>query len=124
MRLQEFTLVFSVSLDEEYVRLHLVSSHLTLDLGARNHNYLLLTLARRLLRDVKDGMSDVTCGWVLLNDWSHDPSTCSLRLNIHVHRIRRQFASRRIVDAETIIERRVQNRQMRLGTTRVRIDVL
>jgi hypothetical protein len=119
--LQQFTLAFTVSQDEEYVHLSLVSGRVGLDLGARNHNYLLLVLARRRLRDRRAAASEASCGWVDLEAWSHDPSMRSPRLNIDVFRIRRQFAARGVVDARGIIERRTPTRQIRLGTTQVRI---
>src|SRR5579871_5988135 len=63
-RLPELALSFSVSLDEEFVRLQMTLGNRVVDLGARNHNYLLLTLARRRLQDLAAGVPPGTAGWV------------------------------------------------------------
>src|SRR6185503_2789403 len=47
LEVRHLHLVLSVSRDEEHVRLQVQSGASTTDLGARTHNYLLLTLARR-----------------------------------------------------------------------------
>jgi hypothetical protein len=119
--LQSVTLFFSVSTDEEYVRLRAVSDCLEIDLGSRCHNFLLLTLARRRLSDALAGGAETACGWIYMDDLAHDPSMAPARLNIDVCRIRQQFAACGIVRAATIIERRRSTQQIRLGTDRIRI---
>jgi hypothetical protein len=120
-RLQESGLAFCVSANEEYVHLSLRIGGRAFDLGARNHNYLLLTLARRRLRDKGAGVSDDGCGWVDLDEWSHDATLCPPRLNLDVFRIRKQFAAHGVVDAHGVIERRLPTRQIRLGVAHVHI---
>ncbi|MDP9034900.1 MAG: hypothetical protein M3O50_08835 [Myxococcota bacterium] len=110
-----------MSSDDEYVHLSIVSDRTELVLGARNHNYLLLTLARRRLRDARSGASDSACGWLDLDRWSHDPTMRAPRVNLDVFRIRRQFAKYGIADAWAIIERRMPTRQIRFGAMAFRI---
>ena len=122
LHLSEMTLAFEVSTDEMFVRLTLVSHRGTVDLGTRVHNYLLLTLARRRLRDLEDGLSERGSGWMDLDDWAHDDSFQPPQLNLYVHRIRKQFAARGIVDAYDVIERRSREKQIRVGLARARIE--
>jgi hypothetical protein len=121
VRLRHFTLAFSVSGNEEYVHLSLLAGAIELDLGARSHHYLLLTLARRRLRDASDGLPDTSCGWVHLEDWAHDPSMSTARINLDIHRIRKQFAARGLGDADSIVERRFRRKEIRLGPTKIQI---
>ena len=118
---QSLTLEFLVSRDEEYVRMYALRDRLAFDLGARNHNYLLLTLARRRLSDRAAGLSDAASGWTHLDDLAHDPSMVGSRLNVDVFRVRKQFAVLSPADAETIVERRPSTREIRLGTGRIAI---
>jgi hypothetical protein len=111
-------LAFEVTSDEEIVYLTLLSARGKLDLGERAHHYVLLTLARRRLRDLESGLPDRGSGWVNRDEWVHDESFQPPRLNLYVHRIRQQFAAQRICDAYGIIERRGRGKQMRLGLAR------
>jgi hypothetical protein len=122
LHLSELTFAFEVSTDEEIVHLRLLSNLPAIDLGTRAHNYLLLTLARRRLQDVKDGLSERCAGWVHLNEWGHDESFQPPQLNIYVHRIRKLFAAHGIHGAYDVIERRGRQKQIRLGVARAGID--
>jgi hypothetical protein len=124
MTLDQLTLSFSVSNDEEYVSLHLISDGSDIDLGERTHNFLLLTLARRRLADTAQGLRETSCGWTYADDLAHDPSMASPRLNIDVLRIRRHLASHGVIGAIAIIERRRSTRQLRIGTARISIATL
>jgi hypothetical protein len=119
---RQVQLIFSVSSDEEHVQLQAVLGATSVDLGARSHNYLLLTLARRRLEDASAGVPETTCGWIYLDDLAHDPTMSGGQLNIDVFRIRRQFAALGVVDAGHIVERRPRTRQIRIGTGRISID--
>ncbi len=113
--------VFAVSSDEEHVELCVSQDGLTVDMGARAHNYLLLTLARQRLKDKADGFAEASCGWICADDLAHDPMMIPERLNMDVFRIRKQFAERGIVEAAAVIERRPRARQLRIGTARLSI---
>ena len=117
----ELHLTCSVSRDEEHVKVLISLGKETHDLGARNHNYLLLTLARQRLADQAQGLPDEECGWVALEDLEHDPSMSGPQLNMDVFRIRKQFAALGIPDAARIIERRPRPRQIRLGVRNVSV---
>jgi hypothetical protein len=114
-------LSFSVSTDEEHVHLQMSCGGKTVDMAARSHNYLLLTLARRRLGDAAAGQPETACGWIYQDDFAHDPMMAPAQLNIDVFRIRKQFAATGVVDAANIIERRPRTRQLRVGTGRVSI---
>ncbi|MGD0679960.1 MAG: hypothetical protein ABSC94_31640 [Polyangiaceae bacterium] len=124
MQLQGFTLSFSVGAGQEYVRLRAASDTFILDLGARKHNFLLLTLAKQRLIDTAEGFAETTCGWIYVEDLEHDPSMAPERLNVDVFRLRRHFESRGVVDGVNVIERRASSRQIRIGTGRLKIDSL
>jgi len=121
LRLADFRLTCSVSRDEEHVKLTGALGKETYDLGARNHNYLMLTLARKQLEDVEEGLPEAECGWLSLEDLEHDPSMSGSQLNMDVFRIRKQFAALGIPDAARVIERRPRPRQIRLGIRNVSV---
>lgn len=116
LEVRRLKLAFSVSRDEEHVELQVLSGGRTVDMGARAHNYLLLTLARRRLKDAAEGLPETTCGWVDQDDLAHDPSMAPPQLNIDVFRIRKQFAALGVTDAANIVERRPRTHQLRIGT--------
>jgi hypothetical protein len=120
-RIREAHLSFRVSHDEEFVHLRMTLGDRTIDMGARGHNYLLLTLARQRLRDQGRGLGEETCGWLRQDDLAHDPMMAPARLNIDVFRIRKQFAQQGFGDAADIIERRPRVRQLRIGTGRLSV---
>jgi hypothetical protein len=113
---RQVALAFLVSSDEETVHLRATCGGKMLDMGARKHHYLLLTLARRRIKDVAGGLPDSSCGWIDLDELAHDPTMAPPLLNLDVFRIREQFAAAGIVDAAGIIERRPRARQLRIGT--------
>jgi hypothetical protein len=121
LEVRHLELVFAVSRDEEHVQLQVNCGLSRFDLGARAHNYLLLTLARRRVDDAREGLPDTSCGWIYLEDLAHDPSFATPQLNIDVFRIRKQFSSVGVLDAANIVERRPRTRQIRLGASRVSI---
>jgi hypothetical protein len=120
-RIRNLHLEFSVSSDEEHVSLRAFGPEGTFDLGARTHNYFLLTLARCRLRDAAAGLPEGACGWTGPDDLPHEPMMFGPRLNVAVFRIRRQFADCAVADPEAIVERRPRARQMRLGTSLITI---
>jgi hypothetical protein len=116
-------LAFAVSRDEEYVHLEVQHGQHRIDLGARGHNYLLLTLARRRLADAEGGLPDTSCGWVDQEELSRD-SVMGPQLNLNVFRIRQQFIRAGMPNGGEIIERRSFSRQLRVGTGRFSIGTL
>jgi hypothetical protein len=124
LHVRDLSLFFSVSRDEEYVSLRMTCGHRDFDMGARQHNYLLLTLGRRRLAEASQGIPEASCGWVDQDDLSHDPSMAPPQLNCHVFRIREQFAKAGVADAAAIVERRPRPWQLRVGTGRIAIATL
>lgn len=121
---RNIVLSFAVSADEEHVHLEMTSVGKTFDLGARNHNYLLLTLARRRISDAAESLTETTCGWIYQEDLAHDPTMAPPQLHIDVFRIRKQFSGFGLIDAANIVERRPQTRQLRIGTGHIAITKL
>jgi hypothetical protein len=117
-------LSFSVSRDEEHVQLQVACGARKFDLGARTHNYTLLTLARRRLEDAAQGLPETSCGWAYQEDLTVHPDAAPGQLNIDVFRIRKQFAALGVFDAAGIIERRPRTRQLRIGAGRISIVTL
>lgn len=115
------SLAFTVSHDEEHVRVQVAFGGETVELSPRSHLYLLLTLARRRLEDAAQQLPDPECGWIDQEDLAHDSSMAGPQLNIDVFRIRRQFAGIGMLDAAGIIERRPRGKQLRIGTGRISV---
>ena len=107
---------FFVSRDEEHVQLRASWGVGVQDLGDRSHNYLLLTLARRRVADLAEGLPESSCGWLDPEDFAHDPSMAPSQLNVDVFRVRKHFAACGVPDAANVVERRARAKQLRLGT--------
>jgi hypothetical protein len=106
---------FAVSTDEEHVEVEVVSPRGRVSTGARSHNYLLLTLARRRAQDRAEGYADAECGWTYADELGRSLGITLGQLNLHVHRIRRQLESLNVPELRGVIERRPGSGQMRLG---------
>jgi hypothetical protein len=127
--LAALTFRFSVSRDEEYVALTARADHHVIDLGARAHHVVLLTLARSRLEDRKPGgaagergaLLESSEGWVYLDELADKLAMDETHLNVAVFRCRRQLAEAGIIDAARIIERRRPTREVRLGVSRIEI---
>jgi hypothetical protein len=125
--LTALTLQFSVSRDEEYVALVARGEHHVIDLGARAHHNVLLTLARSRLEDRKARQErgapppESSEGWVYQDELADRLAIDETHLNVAVFRCRRQLAEAGIVGAASIIERRRPTRELRLGVSRIEI---
>lgn len=124
LEVKHLQLFFSVSQDEEHVELRAACGARNFDLGSRTHNYLLLTLARRRKADVAEGLPEGSCGWIYIDDLSHDPMMAPQQLNIDVFRIRKQFEDIGLLDPANVIERRPRTKQIRLGVNRIVVTTL
>lgn len=116
LEVRHLQLFFSVSRDEEHVALRMTCGGLTFDMGARSHNYLLLTLARRRIEDTADGLPETSCGWLYQEDLARGLHAEPTQLNLEVYRLRQQFGTLGVADAANIIERRPRTRQLRIGS--------
>jgi len=119
--LDECALRFTVSLDEETVQVSLVAPDKVHDLGARSHHYLLLTLARARLGEVR-GVPSGEAGWVYQDDLARDLRISPSLLNIHVHRARSQLAALSVLGATGIVERRPGAKQLRVGIASLDVE--
>ncbi|HET9621107.1 MAG TPA: FHA domain-containing protein [Kofleriaceae bacterium] len=117
------TLRFAVSRDEEYVALSAHGGNQTIDLGARAHHAVLLTLARSRLadRESRRTLPETAEGWVYQDELAEKLAIDETHLNVAVFRCRRQLAEAGIIDAANIIERRRPTREVRLGVARIEI---
>jgi len=122
-QLSKLGLHFFVSRDEEHVEMRALTRE-SVSLGARNHNYLLLTLARMRLRDLEQGIPETACGWVYQDELVKQLDITPNQLNVEVFRIRQQFASLNLQDSATVIERRPRARQMRIGVADLKVEIL
>jgi hypothetical protein len=115
---------FSVSRDEEHVELTAFQGDREIDLGSRNHNYLLLTLARARRDDSANGVPDSASGWMYQEDLLAALRTTSAQLNIDVFRIRQHFAKAGILEVVNVVERRPSSKQLRIGLGALEIRTL
>jgi hypothetical protein len=115
LRLSTWQWHFFVSGDEEYVRLELTSAERKVDLGARAHTYLLLTLAR--LREGSDG-------WIYVDELCRMLTIEEQALNVHIFRARSELGRAGFEDAADVIERRRPTRQLRAGFDRFTVTAV
>ena len=114
-------LLFRVSSDEEFVELSLQYANRVLMLGTRQHNFLLLTLARARLADSERQLADAECGWIYKEQLAQGLLVTPQQVDGEVFRIRRHFGHHGVPQAATIIERRPGTTQLRIGMTRLQI---
>jgi len=119
--LLDSSLLFRVSSDEEFVELSLQYANRQLMLGTRQHNFLLLTLARTRLADAESKLPEVDCGWVYKEQLASGLLMTSQQVDGEVFRIRRHFGHHGVPQAATIIERRPGTTQLRIGMARLKI---
>jgi hypothetical protein len=118
-RLDAVTLRFEVSRDEEFVQITVVHRGKETTLEAREHGYLLLTLARARLDDQAEPLAEQ--GWVdrprLLKMLGIEGNA----LNVGIYRARNQLAEAGIDNAASIVE--VRRGQRRLGIEPERLEI-
>ena len=123
-RLDDMTLHFAVTRDEEFVMATLVGPDGSLNLEAKAHHGTTLALARARLRDQRHGQAESTAGWMYQDDLAKGLQISLPLLNLHVHRARRQLADANVIDFERLFERRTATRQLRIGSVRVTVEEL
>jgi len=124
-RLDEITLVFEVSRDEEFVKLAILRGGALTSLPPRAHNQVLLVLARARLADRLDpALRASEQGWVYTDALIEMLKTDHQRLCVDICRARQHLARAAVLDAGAIVERRAMTRQMRLGTDQVEVRLL
>jgi hypothetical protein len=117
--LESIALRFVVSRDEERVDITVACPDRDIELPARSHHYLLVTLARARLAGAET--PPVERGWLDRDDLCRMLATDELRLNVDVCRARKQFAALGIQGAANIVDRRTGTGRLRLGVERVEV---
>ncbi len=112
-------LSFVVSRDEEHVDMMFEHPSKQVPLPPRSFHYLLVTLARRRLKESEDAPSEQ--GWMHVEELMEQLRVTRQKLNLDISRARRQLAEAGIQHAVSLIERRPQSAQVRLGVGRVSV---
>jgi hypothetical protein len=115
------TLRFRVSADEEHVDMSIVHESGATPPLPRAYQYALLTLARARIEDRDAGAVPQEQGWLYVDNLLTMLKMDAERLNVDIHRARKELSLLGIVDAGAIVQRRPGSRQIRLGTDRVEI---
>jgi hypothetical protein len=117
-------LEFEVSLDEEHVEVTLRTGGKRIRLGARAHNYLMLTMARRRIADQAAGFIPSGCGWIYVEELLEELKVTAEQLNLEIFRIRQQFGALGFHQPIAIVERRPRTRQLRLGIAELSVRTI
>jgi hypothetical protein len=122
MSLDEVQLRFLVSSNEEHVEVSTRWRDRTVDLGARSHHYVLLTLARIRLEDTHRGEAAGRAGWIDQEELLRRLQVSPDRLNLDVFRARRQFGEHGFTPAAGIVERRPAAKELRIGVGELQVE--
>ena len=116
---------FEVTADEEHVQVMLVDAERHKPLPTRAFHYLLLTLARARLRD-RAAHPERTSehGWLYADSVADSLGMDVERMNVDVHRARKQFSEQGVSNAAQIVERRSSTHQLRIGVAHLEVLVL
>lgn len=109
----------AVAPDEEHVEVTVMVEGQTKRLPPRRYHYLLVTLARAWLADVAAPRS--LRGYVDRDDLCKKLDMGVNKLNVEIHRARRQFAAMGIEGAAGLVERRPGTLEVRLGIHNVEV---
>lgn len=116
------TLRLAVSRDQEHVETTVFDGRVWHTLAPRSYHYMLVVLAQARLQD-EDG-SPAERGFMHIDDLSQALALDSRTINVHICRVRQQFAALGIDNAAGIIERRPGVGQLRLGIPAVEVTEL
>lgn len=112
---------FDVSRDEDFVELHLEFPNRNVYVGARAHNYLLLTLARARLKDRESGLPETSCGWTPKTELAAGLRVAPVQIDREVFRIKQHLANLESTSAVALIERRPRTGQLRFGLSTISV---
>jgi pSer/pThr/pTyr-binding forkhead associated (FHA) protein len=115
-------LKIGISRDEEYVVVTVVHGNEHKVLAPRSYHYLLATLARLRLKD--HGRPEPEQGWVDRDTLCRMLATDDNKLNVDIHRVRRQLSTLGLQDAAHVVERRPGTGLVRLGIRSVEVFAL
>ena len=115
LRIADVGLELRFSADEEYVELAVRLPDRTVPLPPRAHHYPLLVLAREVIADRERGLKPSECGWLQRESLARMLRLDPARINLLVHRARREFLDLGVQDAHELVARRTTTGQLRLG---------
>src|SRR6185436_14326708 len=124
MALGETELHFAVSRSEEHVEITANWRGRLIEMGARSHHYVLLTLARVRLRDIERGEQSNRAGWIDQGELLKQLALGPEKLNLDIFRARRQFGAAGFIPADGIVERRPATRELRLGVAGIDLEMV
>ena len=110
-----------VSRNEEQVEATLVHGDREIPLPSRSHLYLLVTLARAWLKDT--GAPPAERGWVDREALCRMLATDLNKVNVDIHRARKQLGALGVQGAAGLVERRPGSGELRLGIRSVEVLV-
>jgi pSer/pThr/pTyr-binding forkhead associated (FHA) protein len=123
--LDQIALELGVSRNEEQVDITIVHRGQRTTLRSRAHSYVLLTLARLRLEDQqKTDLPVSSHGWVDQDQLVTMLATTRSRLALDVYRARAQFADAGVQDAAMIVERRTSSRELRIGASKLSVQLV
>jgi hypothetical protein len=124
MALGETRLHFQVSRSEEHVEISARWRDRLIEMGARSHHYVLLTLARVRMRDIERGEQASRAGWIDQHELLKQLALGPEKLNLDIFRARRQFGAAGFIPAAGIVERRPATRELRLGVSALDLELV
>jgi len=122
LRLDQVTLSFAVSSDEEDVHMAVVHPRGREVLKPRVHHYMLLVLARQRVEDADNGVERGEQGWIYGDDLSRMLRLEDVRLNVQIFRARKELAELGVQGAAGLIERRKGSKKLRIGVSELSVD--
>ena len=115
VRIADVALTFRVSRDEEFVEIDVTTPAGVHTLPARAHHYTTLTLARTRMSDAERGLPVAEQGWLHAGELQRMLKQSNARINLSLHRARRELESLDIDNPHDLFERRSTSRQIRIG---------
>lgn len=118
-KISDLVFNFDVTADEESTQLILHTADQKIDFRKYNHHYLSLTLARKRIADMEQGLDESEQGWMYIDELSRQLGLAENHINIQVHRARKQFAENINSDLDQLFER--GNGRIRFGSQFIKI---
>jgi pSer/pThr/pTyr-binding forkhead associated (FHA) protein len=115
-------LQIGISRNEEHVQVTVVYGGRQQQLPERSHHYLLATLARVWLAE--QHLPEPERGWVDRERLCRMLATDANKLNVDIHRARKQLSTLGIQDAAGLVQRRHGSGELRLGIRSVEVSTL
>ena len=116
------TLRWQVSVDGEHASMTLESpGGRQIQFPSRAHHHVLLALAQTRLRERQTGIPEGECGWIYVDELGANLKLDRTRLNLEFFRARKALHQHGVLDAEHLVERRLDTKQVRIGVEALEI---